>query len=59
MKLTWYGHSAFKLEFADTSIMFDPFLTGNPSFPGNLAVDQVTKGVTHVVLTHGHDDHIG
>ena len=59
MKLTWYGHSAFKLEFTGTSIMFDPFLTGNPSFPDNLAVDQVTAGVTHVVLTHGHDDHIG
>lgn len=59
MKLTWYGHSAFKLEFAETSIMFDPFLSGNPSFPDSLAVDQVTEGVTHVVLTHGHDDHIG
>lgn len=59
MKLTWYGHSAFKLEFDKTSILIDPFLSGNPSFPDSLSVEQVAEGVTHVVLTHGHDDHIG
>ncbi|MET1415185.1 metal-dependent hydrolase [Roseibium sp. HPY-6] len=59
MQLTWYGHSAFKIEFADTSILFDPFLNGNPSFPQDLSVDQVGEGVTHVILTHGHDDHVG
>ncbi|AUG55647.1 metal-dependent hydrolase [Thalassospira marina] len=57
MKLTWYGHSAFKLEFASTSILFDPFLSGNPLFTGN--VDDVAKGVTHILLTHGHGDHLG
>ncbi|GAB4512654.1 MAG: metal-dependent hydrolase [Roseibium sp.] len=59
MKLTWYGHSAFKLECNGASILIDPFLTGNPSFPESLSVDQVSEGVTHVILTHGHDDHIG
>ncbi|WP_299471328.1 metal-dependent hydrolase [uncultured Roseibium sp.] len=59
MQLTWYGHSAFKIEFAGTSILFDPFLNGNPSFPQDLSVDQVADGVTHVILTHGHDDHVG
>lgn len=59
MQLTWYGHSAFKIEFAGTSILFDPFLNGNPSFPQDLSVDQIAEGVTHVILTHGHDDHVG
>ncbi len=59
MKLTWYGHSAFKIEIKDASILIDPFLSGNPSFPEELSVDAVAEGVTHVVLTHGHDDHIG
>jgi len=59
MKLTWYGHSAFKLDCDGASILIDPFLTGNPSFPDSLSVDQVAEGVTHVILTHGHDDHIG
>jgi len=59
MKLTWYGHSAFKIDIDDASILIDPFFTGNPSFPEGLSVDQVAEGVTHVILTHGHDDHIG
>lgn len=59
MKLTWYGHSAFKIETGEIAILIDPFLTGNPMFPADLKVDEVTAGVSHVVLTHGHDDHIG
>lgn len=59
MKLTWYGHSAFKIEIEGASILFDPFFTGNPSFPETLSVDQAADGVTHVILTHGHNDHIG
>lgn len=59
MKLTWYGHSAFKVEVKDASILIDPFLTGNPVFPENLTVDEVGEGVTHILLSHGHDDHIG
>lgn len=59
MKLTWYGHSAFKIEIEGASILIDPFLTGNPSFPESLTMDQVADGVTHVILTHGHNDHIG
>jgi len=59
MKLTWYGHSAFRIEIEGASILIDPFLTGNPSFPENLTMDQVAEGVTHVILTHGHNDHIG
>ena len=32
MKLTWLGHSAFRLEFGKTVLLFDPFLKGNPTF---------------------------
>ncbi len=32
MKITWYGHSAFKVETGDAKILIDPFLTGNPSW---------------------------
>lgn len=58
MKLTWLGHAAFRLEVADSVVLIDPFLTGNPGFEG-LDKRQVTAGVTHIVLTHGHDDHVG
>jgi L-ascorbate metabolism protein UlaG (beta-lactamase superfamily) len=57
MKLTWLGHSAFRIDIGAAKILIDPFLKGNPQF--KLPFDQATAGVTHIVLTHGHDDHIG
>ena len=57
MKLTWFGHSAFRVEFGDTVILIDPFLTGNPKFQGD--VGAASAGCTHVLITHGHDDHVG
>jgi L-ascorbate metabolism protein UlaG (beta-lactamase superfamily) len=56
MKLTWFGHSAFRLDIPGAAIMIDPFL-GNPTFTGDHG--EAYRGATHVVLTHGHDDHIG
>jgi L-ascorbate metabolism protein UlaG (beta-lactamase superfamily) len=58
MKITWLGHSAFRLDSATASILIDPFLSYNPSFAGLDLKDQ-TKGVTHILLTHGHGDHVG
>lgn len=57
MKITWHGHSAFTLEFSGTKILIDPFLSGNPSFKGDAGA--VAEGCTHLLLTHGHDDHTG
>lgn len=59
MKITWYGHSAFRVEIPGATILIDPFLSGNPTFPQSLTVDGVAEGVTHILLTHGHDDHTG
>ncbi len=58
MKLTWYGHSAFGLEFGNSKLLIDPFFTGNPSFNEAGHAD-ATSGVTHIILTHGHADHVG
>ncbi|HUO54768.1 MAG TPA: metal-dependent hydrolase [Rhodoblastus sp.] len=57
MKITWLGHSAFRVDLRESHILIDPFLTGNPKFKGSR--DEASAGVTHIVLTHGHDDHIG
>jgi L-ascorbate metabolism protein UlaG (beta-lactamase superfamily) len=57
MKITWFGHSAFRLDFADKVVLIDPFFTGNPGFEGN--PEQAAEGVTHILVTHGHGDHIG
>ncbi len=58
MKITWLGHSAFRLDTAKASILIDPFLTHNPGFVG-LDLKEATAGVTHILLTHGHGDHVG
>jgi L-ascorbate metabolism protein UlaG (beta-lactamase superfamily) len=57
MKITWFGHSTFRLDFADKVVIIDPFFTGNPAFDGSR--DQATEGVTHILITHGHGDHVG
>ncbi len=57
MKLTWFGHSAFRLDLPGASLLIDPFLTGNPAFAGDVA--EASKGISHIVVTHGHGDHVG
>ena len=60
MKITWYGHSCFRIETGRSALLIDPFLKGNPTFEkSGIAWEKVVDGVTHVALTHGHDDHIG
>lgn len=60
MKITWYGHSCFRLETGSSVVLIDPFLKGNPTFEASsIGWDEVTKGITHVALTHGHADHVG
>lgn len=58
MKITWYGHSAFKLETDKARILVDPFFTGNPKFNEDDR-ESALDGLTHIALTHGHGDHIG
>jgi L-ascorbate metabolism protein UlaG (beta-lactamase superfamily) len=57
MQIQWLGHSAFKIVAGEAQVLFDPFLTGNPKFSGDVA--KVIRGTTHVLLTHGHNDHFG
>ena len=58
MRITWLGHSAFRLDLAEAAVLIDPFFSGNPAFEG---LDRATAidGVSEIVLTHGHGDHLG
>lgn len=55
MKITWYGQSAFRVEIEGAVILFDPFLSHNPLW--GKGWEGPAAGVTHVLLTHGHNDH--
>ncbi len=57
MQITWFGHSAFRLDFNGSAVLIDPFFTGNPAFVSDKAA--ASKGVSHILLTHGHSDHVG
>lgn len=57
MKLTWFGHSNFRIDIPGAVVLIDPFFSGNPSFAGDRAA--ATAGATHIVVTHGHGDHVG
>ena len=57
MQITWYGHSAFRLDFGGKAVLIDPFFSGNPAFVSDKAA--AIAGVSHIVLTHGHADHVG
>jgi L-ascorbate metabolism protein UlaG (beta-lactamase superfamily) len=55
LKLTYYGHSAFRCDDGTTSLVIDPFLNENPVSP----VKAKDVKADYVVLTHGHGDHFG
>lgn len=56
MKLTWLGHSGFRMEIEKAVILIDPWITGNPMFPAARRTEAIA-GATHILLTHGHGDH--
>lgn len=55
MNITYYGQSAVELTTNRASIIIDPFLTGNPLIKINLKKIRVS----HILVTHGHFDHLG
>lgn len=58
MKITWLGHSGFRIAIGDAVLLIDPWLSGNPMFPADRRAE-ATAGATHILLTHGHGDHSG
>ena len=55
VKLTWFGHACWKIENSKSSLLIDPFLSGNPVAP--VTADQVKPDF--ILVSHGHGDHLG
>ena len=55
MEVRFLGHACFELSDGGTTVLIDPFLTGNPK--AAIAADDAAA--TTILLTHGHADHIG
>lgn len=56
MKITYFGHSGMSVETKQgRTLVIDPFLSGNPAC--EISPDSVKADA--IILTHGHDDHLG
>jgi L-ascorbate metabolism protein UlaG (beta-lactamase superfamily) len=56
-ELTWLGHSAFRVDSpGGKRVYVDPFLNGNPKCPQS---ELEPERCDLILLTHGHDDHVG
>ncbi|NEU29892.1 metal-dependent hydrolase [bacterium LRH843] len=55
MKISYHGHSVVYVETNGRKIIIDPFITGNRLCD----LDAEKLEVDVILLTHGHDDHVG
>ena len=53
--IRFLAHAAVELKSGDTTVLVDPFITGNPK----VTVEASELEPTHILLTHGHQDHYG
>lgn len=53
-ELTWLGHATWRLKTDNHVILVDPFLDDNPVAPAKAC----NIDATHILVSHGHFDHI-
>ncbi|MBU5265575.1 metal-dependent hydrolase [Virgibacillus proomii] len=55
MKVSYHGHSVVQVQTDTHQILIDPFISGNEAC--DLDTDKVQPD--YILLTHGHNDHVG
>ncbi|MFH7819808.1 metal-dependent hydrolase [Neobacillus thermocopriae] len=55
MKISYHGHSVVQIQTNGINILIDPFITGNGLT--DLKTEEIKVDV--ILLTHGHNDHVG
>jgi L-ascorbate metabolism protein UlaG (beta-lactamase superfamily) len=56
MKVTYYGHACFSVQVKNRTLLFDPFISGNPLAK---AIDVNSVPADFILVSHGHGDHVG
>ncbi|MCD0458399.1 metal-dependent hydrolase [Roseiconus lacunae] len=56
IKLTWLSHASWLIETKTMRILLDPFFADNPK--ATVGADDFAD-CTHVLVSHGHFDHVG
>ena len=55
MKVIYYGHACFSVVVSGKTLLFDPFIKGNPLAK---AIDVKKVPADFILVSHGHVDHI-
>lgn len=55
LKISYHGHSVVQIRTGKQTILIDPFITGNTLCD----LDPNTVEADVILLTHGHNDHVG
>lgn len=56
MKVTFYGHACFSVQVKSRTLLFDPFISGNPLAR---TIDVKKVPADFILVSHGHCDHVG
>jgi len=56
MKVVYYGHASFAVVVGGKTLLFDPFISGNPLAR---AIDVKKVPADFILVSHGHSDHVG
>jgi L-ascorbate metabolism protein UlaG (beta-lactamase superfamily) len=56
LEITYHGHSAFTMSDGEYTIVFDPWLNGNPTA---ISTPADMPALDAVLVSHGHPDHLG
>ena len=54
-RLTFWGHAAIGIQTGKWRLVIDPFFSGNPA--AKIGADQIE--CDYILVSHGHNDHIG
>lgn len=55
LSVTWHGHGTISFDVGGVAVLVDPFFSGNPS----AVVGHEQVKADYILITHGHDDHVG